>query len=243
MSTFSFKDKSGAAPETRIIQIRDALKPTEGDLLAAGISQRTRIMLRTAAHVDVDGNAFAPYSEKGPYYYRPWDRPGMKGKIADRRKLLTASSRGRSTARFFKRLGGSNRTGELKVKGEVLAKVQGEHKDTIRFESYAAFKRSLGRAGVDLTGPRAPHMMQAITVKAGAAYVQGDSNNQSGSTTPASTLVLGIYGPKAEIATGHNTGNNRGLPKRRFFGASNSDARSMLSEIFAHVKARLGLSS
>lgn len=242
MSAFEFKgSKPGQQPETRLLEIKEQLKTTEGDLIAAGMSQRTRIMQRTAAHVDVDGNPFEAYSENGPFYYRPWDRPGLgrKGsKLAERRKKLTEVSRQRSTARFFRRIGG--RRGELKVKGEVLATIYGAEKDTIRFESYAAFKRSLGRAGVDLTGARAPHMMQAIEVKAGGSRVSGSAGNP-GSSTPATEIVLGIYGPKAQIATGHNNGTKT-LPKRRFFGASNADAKAMLAEIFAHVKARLGLS-
>src|SRR4051794_35182264 len=112
-SEFVFRNgKFGTEAETRILEIRDALRTTEGDLLAAGMSQRTRILQRTAAHVDVEGSPFAAYSEKGPYYYRPWDRPGLgrKGAGAEsRRALLTLSSRQRSTATFFKRIGGNYR--------------------------------------------------------------------------------------------------------------------------------------
>lgn len=225
MSEFAFRGgKLGKAPEIRILEIKDAMKVTEGDLLAAGMSQRTRILDRTSRGVDVDGAPFAAYSEHGPYYYRPWDRPGLgrKGVTIDkRREKITLESRQRSTARFFRRLGGSTKTGELKVKGTLLASLHGRDRDTIKFESYAAFKRSLGRSGVDLTGPRAPNMMQGIEVK-----------------TSATELALGIYGEKAAIATGHNTGAGK-LPKRRFFGASTNDAKAMVAEIFAHMRARL----
>ena len=228
MSEFVLRGgKLGRAPETRILEFKDAMHPTEGDLLGAGMSQRTRILQRTANHVDVDGAPFAPYADNGPYYYRPWDRPGLGGKgksLEVRRAALHFKKREDATERFFRRIGGDVRTGELKVKGDLLASL---HKsgDTIKFESYAAFKRSLGRSGIDLIGPRAPHMMQAIEVKA--------ASNE---------LTLGIYGEKAAIATAHNTGTGK-LPRRRFFGASNDDAKKMLAEIFAHMKARLGFGS
>lgn len=89
----------------------------------------------------------------------------------------------------------------------------------VKFASYADFKASLGRGVVDLTGPNAPHMLQAIVVRARGA-AEG---------------IIGIYGSEADRAEGHNTGTGR-LPRREFFGfgpadeaAANKDLEMILS--------------
>jgi hypothetical protein len=51
-------------------------------------------------------------------------------------------------------------------------------------------------------------------------------------------LVLGIYGPKADIAQGHNEGA-RNLPQRRFFGASSADLKQMACDIGDRIAARM----
>jgi hypothetical protein len=244
MSEMAFRDGSNPnrAPEERILEIERAVHTTEGDLLAAGFSQRTRILERTGAGVDVDGAPFAQYDTTRPYYYRPWDRPGLGRKgssLGERRSLLSDSARQRSTARFFKRIGGSLRTGELKFKGEVIDSIHGRERDTIKFASYDAFKRALGRTNVDLMGPRAPHMLQAIEIRSGGSHLGGtEAPVYEGSPDEANELVMGIYGEKAAIAQGHNTGDGTNK-RRRFFGANDFDAKAMLLEIYSHIALRL----
>ncbi len=161
----------------------------EPDILYALNRQKTRILERTARGVDINGQAFVPYSSKGPYYYYP-------GKAS--------KGRGAAAGRTAKKLGGQRtRLG-------------------VKFASYGDFKRSLGRGAVDLLGPSAPHMLQAIVVK----------------TEGRNSGVIGIYGPEADRAEGHNTGGGH-LPKREFFGASDSDLDMIGADIKALMEVRL----
>lgn len=88
-------------------------------------------------------------------------------------------------------------------------------------QRHAAFKRSLGRGTVDLRGPHAPHMLQAITVSA-----MGD------------TIKLEITGDAADRAHGHNEGTST-LPRRRFFDASVLEQVEMQDELWEMMQARL----
>jgi hypothetical protein len=224
-----FTSSSGRQPDEIILEIRRALVPEQADLLYAGQRQNERIHEKTEHHVDVDGNEFEPYDTVRPYYFRPWDAPSLgRGKknvsLAARRARVPELSRNQSAARFLRKLGGttSGGTGSIRHGGAEVGRIHAHERDTIRFASYAAFKASLGRSGVDLTGPHAPHMMQAIQVSA-----------------TDSEIRLSIEDPaKAAIATGHNTGETSGHKKRRFFGASDADVSQMLLDIYTHIKAR-----
>jgi len=210
-SAVAVKTSGGGDPVNLVIGWKKALKPTADDLVYAGQRQRTRILERTARGVDVDEKPFRLYSDRGPYYYNPNGRlsAALRGRISEgqqkgaaRRfltKIATREERGRSGAPRLSRTG-----------------------RTIRFDSYGDFKHWLGRTTVDLRGPRAPHMLQAITVK-----TNGDAE-----------LVLGIYGEPAERATGHNVGTRR-LPQRKFFGASAEDAKRMIRDLYERIKGRL----
>lgn len=91
----------------------------------------------------------------------------------------------------------------------------------VKYKSYGDFKRSLGRSFVDLLGPSAPHMLQSILVKA------GDTEG-----------TIGIYGPEADRAEGHNTGAGH-LPQREFFGASVKDEEMIGNDIETLLGARI----
>lgn len=107
----------------------------------------------------------------------------------------------------------------------------------IKYPSYRAFKQALGRSGVDLTGPRAPHMLQALVVKA-QGLTAGPSTPQANSQTqPCSNVEIGFYGQEAARARGHNEGAGK-LPKRRFFAASQEDLRIGAAIIAGRVRAR-----
>ena len=235
MADITFRTSRGGDPVAHIRALKAAAEVTTEDLLYAGQRQRTRILDRTRAGVDVDGVPFAPYSTKGPYYYNPSAILGGSGirHLTRQRNIEHAFSvKGASTGReigslkgrakrLLKKLGGETLYGSAKSlsHGEMRLSKSGQ---SIRFESYAAFKAWLGRTCVDLTGPRAPHMLQAIQTK-----VEG-----------LKMLVLGIYGPKADIAQGHNEGA-RNLPQRHFFGASYADLKQMACDIGDRVAARM----
>ncbi len=93
----------------------------------------------------------------------------------------------------------------------------------VKYASYAAFKQALGRSVVDLMGPTAPHMLQAIVVRSGGGG-QG---------------TIGIYGNEADRAEGHNTGAGH-LPKREFFAFGEQDTADITADIESLMSARLG---
>jgi hypothetical protein len=55
----------------------------------------------------------------------------------------------------------------------------------------------------------------------------------------ADEIVIGIYGPEAGRASGHNEGRPGHLPKRKFIGASEDDKRAMIQDISSRVMFRL----
>lgn len=157
-----------------------ALRITKADLLSALRKQKKRILERTARGVDADGMPFAPYSQKGPYYWYP-----------NEGKAMTVRGKKRSAKSHAKKYNG-------KVTGTG-----------VRFESYAAFKRSLGTTVVNLRGPRPPHMLEQLRV---TAY-------------DAKRGIIEISGEAADRAFKHNVGTDL-LPRRTFlaFGSSDEDA-------------------
>lgn len=238
MAEVTFRTSRGTRPDEHIARLRAALKPAREDLQYAGERQRTRQLDRTRHGLDVDGRPFAPYSTNGPYYYNPSAGRGgaffspkqaervYSGKTTFQR--LDSQNRRAAVRRMFAKLGGHGRATHSDVvhrgtrqagSGEMRISRTGR---SIRFESYAAFKRWLGRAYVDLTGPRAPHMLQGILVAARSA----------------AEMVMGVYGAAAARAQGHNEGGRR-LPKRRFFAASGADLAAMVGDIGKRVMARL----
>lgn len=166
---------------------------TSADILYGLNRQKTRMLERTARGVDLNGSAFTPYSQRGPYYYYP-------------NRGATPGARRASAGRLGKKIGAGVRT-----------------RVGLKFASYAAFKAALGRGTVDLFGPRAPHMLQAIVVKSSGLLGGG---------------TIGIYGPEADRATGHNTGFGH-LPKREFFGWGANDEVLMLKDLETILSARL----
>lgn len=204
-SEASLRSTSGGGEIVRVVERElSALLPTNDDLLYAIERQRTRILDRTARHVDFEERPFAAYSENGPYIWYPLGRhKSAKGDIGHEH---TARKRDQAAKRMVKKLGA----------GTVTAG------GGIRFESYAAFKRALGRSGVDLTGPSAPHMLQALVSR-----ITGDLAG-----------TLGIYSAdKAAIAEYHNEGTER-MPQRKFLGTSAADERAMETDLVERIQSR-----
>jgi hypothetical protein len=169
----------------------DALGATDDEKLYAGSVVKTGILTRTSQSVDSAGIPFAAYSHKGPYYWYP-----RSSSAGDLRKLSPA--RKKQHADKVKRILRKLPKGNATATGSGLG---------IRFDSYAAAKKSFARAGVDLTGLQgAPHMLQQIVIQLDGQQV-----------------LIGIYDPEAaEVATAHNTGGKH-LPKRHFFDVSEGD--------------------
>jgi hypothetical protein len=233
MAEVIYRTASGGNPVEYILNLGQAVKPTVGDALYAAQRQRTRIVERTFAGRDVNGGSFEPYDGSRPYYYYPNGRVGRtkatikQNKAAVRRFLKKTEEITTYRAEYL---------GSLSVGGVKTRSGQG-----IRFESYADFKESLGRAGVDLTGPRAPHMLQAIECRVNGQNF-GTKDVQGGSRAEVTGFSLGIYGEPAARASAHNTGVNprwKRPHQRYFFGASASDLWEMVTDIFDHIKARL----
>lgn len=190
--------------------------PTEGDLLLAGQTERSRILARTEAGVDVDGSPFAPYNNSRPYYFYP---SGPVGKERAGNQLRNAKS---GVKRFAKKVG--------RTKSAVTGSGLG-----LRFDSYRAFKETyLERQNVDLRGPRAPHMLQEMLIKAGGA-VGGFEDQRIGiddRTSPATNFTLGIYGSAAARAIGNNQ-------HRHFFGSNAEDHARLVSLIVNRAAERV----
>jgi hypothetical protein len=235
MAEVTFKTASGGDPAEYIIRLANGAKPTEGDALYAAQRQKTRMVERTLRGVDVNERAFEPYSTNGPVYYYPLGRVGRTKATAKQKK---AAVRG-----LLKRTAGvtairSEYGGYMGVGGVKTRSGTG-----IRYESYADFKASLGRAGVDLTGPRAPHMLQAIGVRAGnRGFASIGDETVAGKSTPVTEFAIGVYGEAAGRASGHNTGFSPRWKRRHqryFFGASAADLQAMASDIWTRIKVRL----
>jgi hypothetical protein len=204
---------SSLSPERYLLSVAEGLEPTKEDLLYAGNALKNRILRRTEAGVDYRGIPFAPYSTKRPYYWYP---DGAKQRASARLGALNPGLRGRNERiAKFQALEKTARDAAARMFRNLrLKSVTDGTKRTgigIKFPNYGAFKAHLGRSTVDLRGPRAPHMLQAITVSASIGGM----------------LTLGIYGDAADRAEGHNEGTRRGLPKRRFFDASEDDIQFM----------------
>ncbi|HEU0122635.1 MAG TPA: hypothetical protein VFQ91_19035 [Bryobacteraceae bacterium] len=236
----------GPDPAKLVIRLKKGYTPTVGDALYAGQRQRTVILDRTKRGVDARGAAFAPYSTKGPYYYNP--NANLRSLYNKRSGSWAADRKERVDDRITK----NTKAASKRFLGRISTKAQRKQSDAPRlsktglsvvFESYAAFKRWLGRTTVDLYGPRAPHMLQNIIVKAGSYQVKGaetevgpDAANQ-----PATEMRIGIYGREAARANGHNMGG-KNLPQRKFFAVTAADLKARGAEILARMRARVRLS-
>lgn len=213
---FTFRGPGGSDPVRSIIRLRDAAKVTIGDALYAGQRQRSRILERTARHIDAEGRPFAQYSSKRPYYYYP------TGKV--RRAGLSIKQRQAQSGRMARQLGAAKTRLGIKFPG-----------------GYREFKlQGLGRSGVDLRGPRQPHMLASMLLKVGAVTDRGGLALASVGAygQPANEIRLGFYGEEAIRAKGNNEGAGR-LPRRRFFAASRQDIQFMQQDIGSRIAARI----
>lgn len=198
-----------------IVAIKRRVAPTMEDALYLGERQRARILDRTSRGVDVDGRAFVDYSTK-KFYFSPDGR--LNGST---RELVSDKKRKTAVKRLFRVISRGER------KGKTGAPYVSRSGLSICFPGgYKQFKKWLGRSGVDLRGKNAPHMLQAIQIRA-----------TPGEGAAAKEVKLGIYGPKAKIANAHNEGGR--VPRRRFFGISRSDRKAAVSDLQTRMIERL----
>lgn len=245
MSGATLTTPSGGSVERFILDLQHVVSPTEGDAIYSAQRQRTRILDRTARGIDVDGTPFAPYSTNGPYYYYPNGRVG-NAKFGAKQNKAAAD-------RLIKKLGNSPRSTVMSAPkigslfgidyaGEDIGYQKTRDGQGIKFASYAAFKAALARTGVDLRGPRAPHMLQAITIGVSFERSAADINlGLNDRANPVQEVVIGIYGDEAARASGHNEGIPGRLPQRRFLGANASDLDLMVEDIAGRIKGRVDL--
>jgi hypothetical protein len=214
-----FQTSKGGDPVRLVTELTGRVLPDGTDLEFALEQQRTRILERTARGVDFEEKPFAPYSQNGPVYYYASTQRGRSFFPGARR--LQAIWAGRSTfrAEYFKVLAAAAQRFARKVTPNGGTTPGGG----VKFESYAAFKAALGRGVVDLMGPRAPHMLQALLVR-----MRTDLEG-----------AIGIYGTEAARASGHHDGNPKTkLPRRRFLGANGQDRQQVIADIVDRVAAR-----
>jgi hypothetical protein len=197
--------------------------PTEGDMLYALERQKTRILTRTARGVDFQERTFAPYNTTRPYYYYP---SGPVGRIRSTGEKSRAKA---GVKRFAGKLG--------RTKSAISRSGLG-----LKFPSYAAFKFDyLGRQNVDLTGPRAPHMLQSIVSEAGGStFFQSVNPGLNAFPNQALTGSIGIYGDPGIRAGAHNEGT-RYLPQRQFFASSDKDNTAFGNDLKTRVQNRLNV--
>jgi hypothetical protein len=220
MSGVSAKVQGGGSIESVEINV-DSASITEGDMLFALQRQRSAILQRTERGVDVDGAPFAAYKNDRPYYWYPAGKVGKKREADALRKEKNNVKRAAKT-----------------VNGKVSRSGLG-----VRFPSYEEFKRThLGRGTVDLRGPRAPHMLQEIVTKTGSVELSAKQSTQAGlydNLVPAKQGSIGIYGDASARASGHNSDNRpKGMPKRRFLGASAEDIKRFVGDLESRAAER-----
>jgi hypothetical protein len=83
-------------------------------------------------------------------------------------------------------------------------------------------------------------MLKALVSQSGGREISGSPRSVSPAegATPASQFTIGIYGDEAVRASAINAGEGH-EPERHFIGASNSDERTMLQDLLAHLRARI----
>lgn len=178
---------------------------TVGDMLYVGQLFRSRIRTRTFQGVDVNGQPFQAYSQRGPYYLY------ANGTATKDRHARSVAAKNRHAA-----------TGKIGIRTPT----------GIKYVSYAAAKSAHGVGNVNLYGMQQhTHMLDTMIVRAGGAELDSAAGDFMGGggemdafeqNVPQSQLAVGFYGPEAERAKGNNEGTSK-LPKREFFALSQED--------------------
>lgn len=193
----------------QIVRVFESQRPNRAIARKVVEGQKTTIVERTNSGVDGQGNAFHPYSTKGPYYWSP----DHHGQTIKQRKASVGHYL-RQTTKIGNLLAGT------KAERSSIGGVRSKTGLSIRFESYADFKQSFGRPNVDLFGIiNHPHMMNGIIIQ------------PTTGTPDHLSIAMGIYSDDlSERASGHVEGA-RFLPKRDFWQTTEKDMDRMQREL------------
>jgi len=256
MAKLTIRAASGRSPAKAERDLFKAIAPTQGDLLAVAVIHEGLILGRTTNGLDADGIPFAPYSTQGPIYIKI----GTSGTSAGRASAIQRLARGsdfkprqkvrkelkkrkdpieraasrakrsaESTPRERVSKGGGTEVGQITPGGYLKA------------ESYSWFKHSfLGRADVDLLGPRAPHMLQALMVRFGGRVRRSRSVPALGAlpSQKPRDVEMGLFGPEA--ARGHGLHFGAGhLPPRPWLAFGAGDGPKLLKVARDRIARRI----
>lgn len=108
----------------------------------------------------------------------------------------------------------------------------------VRYDSYDAFKKSLGRQVVDLMGADAPHMLGVFELQVNGLSFRFNAGEYDAQSAPASTVTMGIYQTKGFLAYLHNEGIAP-QPERKFFAISDEDKERIFEDIARRISARV----
>ena len=175
--------------QQRMAQVSRAFRLTAQAFQRVGEAQRRRIIQRVERQgKDIHDRPFAPYSTKGPIYI-----------YGDHARRLGRQSRG-AAARRFAGITGGQRT-----------------RMGVKYASYAAYKRALGRKVVDLAGRSRRMLGQLVTAR-----------------PTESSVTIGVFGEAAGRAAGHQRGSGY-LPKRQWLGATKLEIAAVKAGISAEI--------
>lgn len=218
MSEATLTPTGGGSMRDYIIRLKRGAKATTEDALTLALRGVSMILALTEQGKDYTGKPFAPYSTKGPVYVYP----NSAGKAGSKRQA--------AAQRFAKKLGAENSFSRSRI--------------GLKFDSYADYKRSLGRSTVDLSGPK-NRMLRAIKVRCNGTELEQRAKpgfNQ----TPATEFTIGIWDEAlAVIGAAHNSGAKTGrghkvtLPKRRFLDLSRASMLELERMLVAMQTGRL----
>ena len=232
----TFTGPGGSDPKEFTLQIVNAAKPNVYDAMFAGQTLMNRILANTERGIDLNGSPFAPYATSPAFYYYPAGKVGkLRSKIMEKQRISQKD-------RAFRALG------KVGMRTHLGIKFPG---------GYSQFKHEgLGRANVDLRGPRGPHMLNALQVRvpgltatgnvaegAAARQMSEFTQTQNAGAPLATSIDIGWWDPDtAARAKGNNEGTGRNRI-RNFFpihGLPANDQQMMERAIVTRIQARLG---
>lgn len=210
----AYKISTGESPNEYFNRINLLTSVTVGDAISAAALSNGEIIGKTVSGQDYQGNTFAPYSSKSPYYHSP-----LGGNYSRKYRMAT-------TLHFSRYYNVGRAKGGL----------------SIRFENYAAYVLATRGSGVVDLGGAEGRVLGNLEAKSGGVTSRGaeavnwplDSNMQ-----PADSWAQGIYDESAgEIASAHNYGLGR-MPKREFMNESDGTTEKVVEHIASRIERRV----
>lgn len=199
-------------------RISNLASVTVGDAISAAALSNSMIIDNTSRGVDYQGNEFAPYNSKSPYYH-------SGSPAGSTRKYRMAAS-----LHFSRYYAGSS--GLSRARGATTSK----------FDNYSQYVLATrGSAVVDLGGSNG-RILSAIESHAGEVTSHGaDGINWpvDGNLEPVDTWTQGIYDPQVvDIANAHNYGLGH-MPKREFMNENTTTTELVTNHIASRIQRRV----